>query len=112
MKIVCILLDLCTLIALSLPHQTNNKHKLKTKDMRAFNRVEFRMKCTNIYGLYMIIATYKGYRIITSTNDSEAFDHWNDDTNKELHQSAKRHCYYKIVEAYELDKNLEVLVKS
>lgn len=68
--------------------------------MATFRKVNFEMVRTSSYGYYKIIATYKGKKIEVITTDSEAFDYYNDDSNKEKHQDAKRHCYNKIVEAY------------
>jgi hypothetical protein len=59
------------------------------------------MQRTNSYGRYTIAAKYKGMDIITITTDSEAFDYYNDDSNKAKQREALRHCYNKIVEAYE-----------
>ena len=56
------------------------------------------------YGQYTIYAKYRGKEIKVHTTDSEAFDWLEDDSNKELHQQAKRHCYSAIVRAYENQK--------
>lgn len=68
--------------------------------MATFRNVEFRMRRGNGYGQYVIEARYRGEDIKAYTTDSEAWDWINDDSNKEKHQDALRHCYRKIVEAY------------
>lgn len=68
--------------------------------MATFRKVNFEMKRGNGYGQYVIEARYKGKDIKAYTNDSEAWDWINDDSDKEKHQDALRHCYGKIVEAY------------
>lgn len=69
--------------------------------MATFRKVNFTMRRGNGYGQYIIEAHYRGKDIKVHTTDSEAWDWINDDSNKEKHQEALRHCYYKIVEAYE-----------
>ncbi len=70
--------------------------------MATFRKVSFYMKRAGGYGQYKIIAdNYKGKRIEVHTTDSEAWDYINDDSNKEKHMDALRHCYHKIREAYE-----------
>lgn len=68
--------------------------------MATFRKVKFEMARGNGYGQYYILATYKGKAIKVHTTDSEAWDYLNDDSNKEKHNDARRHCYTKIVEAY------------
>ena len=68
--------------------------------MATFRKVKFEMKRGYGYGQYFIEAFYKGKNIKVHTTDSEAWDWINDDSNKEKHQDALRHCYTKIVEAY------------
>lgn len=68
--------------------------------MATFRKVKFEMIRGNGYGQYYILATYKGKTIKAHTTDSEAWDYINDDSNKEKHRDALRHCYSKIVEAY------------
>jgi hypothetical protein len=67
----------------------------------SFRKVNFEMVRGNGYGQYVIIATYRGKKIKVHTTDSETWDWIDDDSNKEKHNDARRHCYYKIVEAYE-----------
>ncbi len=66
----------------------------------SFNKVNFTISRTNQYGIYQITATYKGRDIITSTTDSEAYDFIDDDSNRTKQNDALRHCYNKIVAAY------------
>lgn len=66
-----------------------------------FRKVELSIRRGNGYGQYVISANYKGKYIEASTTDSECFDCLEDDSNREKHQEAKRHAYYKIVSAYE-----------
>lgn len=68
--------------------------------MAKFRNVEFQMSRGNGYGQYIIEANYKGKDVVAHTTDSEAWDYINDDSNKKKHNDAKRHCYYKIVDAY------------
>lgn len=67
----------------------------------SFRKVNFEMVRGNGYGQYVIVANYKGKAIKAHTTDSEAWDWIDDDSNKEKYDDARRHCYYKIVEAYE-----------
>lgn len=74
--------------------------------MAKFKKVEFTMARGNGYGQYKVIAeNYRGKRVVAHTTDSEAWDYINDEGNtkeeKEKHRDALRHCYYKIVTAYE-----------
>ncbi len=66
-----------------------------------YRKVHFIMQRGNGYGLYNIVANYKGKDIITITHDSEAWDYLDDDVNKEKQLEARKHCYYKIVSMYE-----------
>ena len=68
--------------------------------MAKFRNVEFQMYRGKGYGQYIIKANYKGKDVVAHTTDSEAWDYLNDDSDKEKHLSAKRHCYYKIVDTY------------
>ena len=67
--------------------------------MRSFRKVKFEMKRLSGYGQYVIIGFYKGKEVRVRSTDSEAWDWWNDESNKVRHQNAKRHCYYKIIHA-------------
>ena len=69
--------------------------------MATFRKVNLSIEKANGYGQYIISATYKGNDLRIHTTDSECYDWLDDDSNKEKHQAAKRHAYYKIVEAYE-----------
>jgi hypothetical protein len=69
--------------------------------MAKFRNVEFTMSMASGYGSYYIHATYKGKDLKVMTHDSEAWDWWNDDSNKVKHMDAKRHCYTMIVLEYE-----------
>ena len=66
-----------------------------------FRKVNFTISLTQSYGRYMIEADYKGKHIRVATTDSSAWDWINDDSNKEKHNDAKRHCYNMIVREYE-----------
>ncbi|MDR1370460.1 MAG: hypothetical protein LBJ72_10125 [Dysgonamonadaceae bacterium] len=68
--------------------------------MATFRKVKFEMGRGRGYGQYVIRANYKGKEITAYTNDSEAWDWIDDDSNKEKQNDARRHCYYKVVEAY------------
>ena len=59
------------------------------------------MEKSSMYGHYTIEADYRGKHVKTMTTDSEAWDWIEDGEDKEKQQDARRHCYYKIVEAYE-----------
>ena len=69
--------------------------------MATFRKVDLSIEKTNGYRQYIISATYKGKNIRVHTTDSECYDWLDDDSNKVKHQEAKRHAYYKIVQAYE-----------
>jgi len=69
--------------------------------MAKFRKVEFDMCRGNGYGQYYITAKYKGKYIKVHTTNSEAYDWYNDDSNKEMHKDALRYCYSKIVNEYE-----------
>lgn len=66
----------------------------------SFRKVEFTIEHTHMYGHYEIRATYRGKEIKAITTDAEAYDWIDDDSNKEKHRDARRHCYYKIVTNY------------
>ena len=69
--------------------------------MATFRKVNLEIRRGSGYGQYVISANYRGKHITAHTNDSECFDWLDDDSNKELHQEAKRHAYSKIVSSYE-----------
>lgn len=58
----------------------------------------------NGYGHYIINATYRGKDITAHTNDSEAWDWIDDDSNKEKYNAARRHCYMRIVQQYQYEE--------
>ncbi len=64
-----------------------------------FRKVNFSMTRGNGYGQYVISSTYKGQEVTAHTTDSEAWDWLDDDSDKEKHNDARRHCYNKIVNA-------------
>ncbi len=66
-----------------------------------FRKVNFTIELTHMYGHYMIRAMYRGKEIKVMTTDSEAYDFLNDDSDKEKHQDARRHCYNKITDEYD-----------
>lgn len=65
-----------------------------------FRKIEFSVSHTHSYGRYIIDANYRGKHIRVSTTDSEAWDWLDDDSDKEKHRDALRHCYNKITAAY------------
>ncbi len=69
--------------------------------MTTFRKVKLEISRGNGYGQYIISATYRGKNVKAHTTDSECYDWLNDDSNKVLHQEAKKHAYHKIVRAYE-----------
>jgi hypothetical protein len=68
--------------------------------MVSFRKVKFEMERLSGYGQYLIKGTYKGKEVKVRTTDSEAWDWLKDESNPEKHVDAKRHCYKKIVQAY------------
>lgn len=67
-----------------------------------FRKVKFEISRMSGYGHYLITATYKGKEVKAVTTDSEAWDWIDDDSNKYMHDLARKHCYYAIVKSYEL----------
>lgn len=65
-----------------------------------FKKVEFEMVRDHGYNAYLIIGKYRGKDIQVRTNDSEAWDYLDDDSNKEKRDNARKYCYLKIVEEY------------
>lgn len=65
-----------------------------------FNQVSMTMSRASGYGHYVITATYRGKQLQAHTTDSEAWDYLDDDSDKERHRQAKKHCYNKILNAY------------
>jgi hypothetical protein len=68
--------------------------------MTTFRKVNLQIQRSSGYGHYVITANYKDQCIEAHTTNSKAFDWLDDDSNKQLHQEAKRYCYNRIVEAY------------
>ena len=66
-----------------------------------FKKVSFTMQRQVGYGSYLITSNYRGKKIEVHTNDSEAWDWLDDDSNKEKQNNARRHCYYMIVAKFE-----------
>lgn len=67
----------------------------------SYRKVKLSIGRSTGYGHYVISATYRGKHLKAHTTDSEAFDWLDDDSDRERHRDAKRHCYSKIVQAYE-----------
>lgn len=72
--------------------------------MATYRKIDLQIRHGSRYGHYIVSAFYRGEYIECTTTDSEAYDWLNDDSNKEKHRDAKRHCYNKIRDAYELRK--------
>ena len=73
---------------------------LNPKTMK-FNKIDLTIYAIcHSYGQYLITAHYRGKYVTAHTTDSEAFDYLYNPDNKIKHLEAKRHCYYKIVEAF------------
>lgn len=68
--------------------------------MATFRKVNFEISKGNGYGQYFISGTYKGKAITAHTTDSEAYDYLNDADNKVKQLEARKHCYMKIIQAY------------
>lgn len=51
-------------------------------------------------GGYHIKGIVNGISVTATTNDSEVFDWYNDDTEAELHIQAINHCEWKLEEAF------------
>lgn len=52
------------------------------------------------FGGYFIKGIVNGVTITATTEDSEAFDWWNDDSEIELHKQARLHCEWKLEEQF------------
>ena len=65
-----------------------------------FHKIDFTTYRICGYGQYIITAHYRGKYVTAYTTDSEMFDYLYNPDNKVKHLEAKRHCYYKIVEAF------------
>jgi len=68
--------------------------------MAQFRKVNLEISRGNGYGQYIVTAEYKGKQINAHTNDAKTFDWLNDESNKEMHQQAKRSAYNLIVNAF------------
>lgn len=69
----------------------------------SFRKIRFSMRHGNGYGQYIIEANYRSTKIVAHTNDSEAWDYLDDDSNKEKHNNARRHCYMRICQQYQYE---------
>jgi hypothetical protein len=65
--------------------------------MQSFRKVKFTMEKSSGYGQYIIQGTYNGKDVKVHTTDSEAWDWFNDESDKKKNMDAKRHCYMKII---------------
>lgn len=68
--------------------------------MATFRKVNLEIRRAGGYGQYIISANYRGKEINVHTTNSECYDWLDDESNKEMHQEAKRYAYNKIVNAY------------
>jgi hypothetical protein len=69
--------------------------------MAITNTIEnIKVSSTSSYGRYVISGTVNGEEVETYTNDSEAYDWYNDNSNEEKQANAIAHCEWKLVEAY------------
>jgi hypothetical protein len=69
--------------------------------MKITNTIEnIKVSRTASYGRYIISGTVNGEEVETYTNDSEAYDWYNDDSNEEKQEEAIAHCEWKLEEAY------------
>jgi len=71
---------------------------IKTKNMK-FNISNITMKHRPAGG-YFIHGMVNGISVTATTNDSEIYDWYNDDTDLELNNSALLHCEWKLEEQY------------
>ncbi|MDK7375981.1 MULTISPECIES: hypothetical protein [Weeksella] len=69
--------------------------------MAKFRKIDLSIERASGYGSYIIVANYKGKKIRVFTHNSECYDWLDDDSNKEMHQEAKRYAYNQVVKAYE-----------
>lgn len=69
--------------------------------MATFRKVNLEIYRASGHGSYIVKAHYKGVEVKAHTHDSECFDWLEDDSNKEMHQQAKRVAYGLIRRAYE-----------
>ena len=67
-----------------------------------FRKVEMTMSRASGYGSYYVSANYRGKQIKTHTHNSEMWDWFNDDSNKQKHHEAKKSAYLAIKSAYEV----------
>lgn len=67
--------------------------------MKSFRKVKFEMRKLSGYGQYLIIGFYRGKEVRVRSTNSEAWDWWNDESDKAMHQNAKRYCYTRIITA-------------
>lgn len=69
-----------------------------------FRRVNMAISLSSARGYYLIEARYKGEDILCGTSDSESWDNM-DSPVKNKRMDALRHCYYKVLEAYDRIKH-------
>jgi hypothetical protein len=69
--------------------------------MKTINITNMNIRRGNGYGHYIISGTVNGVELEVVTNDSEAFDWLNDDSNEEMQNEAISHCKMKLEMAYE-----------
>ena len=72
--------------------------KLKTYNMK-FDITNITMS-HRANGGYQIKGIVNGVSVIANTNDSEAYDWWNDESQEDLHRQALLHCEWKLEEQY------------
>ncbi len=69
--------------------------------MKTKNTIEnIKVSRTASYGRYIISGTVNGVEVEAYTNDSEAYDWYNDNSNEEKQANAIAHCEWKLEEAY------------
>ena len=56
---------------------------------------------TTMYGRYLITGLVNGELVKVNTNNSMAYDWYNDNEDLDLHQLAIEHCQMRLIEAYE-----------
>ena len=59
-----------------------------------------KVSSTSSYGRYVISGTVNGEEVETYTNNSEVYDWYNDNSNKEKQTNAIAHCEWELEEAY------------
>lgn len=64
------------------------------------HNINFDMIKGDGYGQYYIIANYKGVDLKIHTNNSDAWDWIEDESDEEKHIQALRFCYHVIIDKY------------